>query len=83
LSAVPILLHQNCTTQRHGAKRHTHPSLLGAGHLTASAPVVEDGRCPVPTVIRLTVGDTPMRAAILERLEPPGHWLGMLRFTDE
>jgi hypothetical protein len=33
-------------------------------------------------IIRLTVDEAPVRAAILERLDPAGDWVGMLRFTD-
>jgi hypothetical protein len=32
-------------------------------------------------MIRIAVDDSPVQAAILEGLELPGYWVGMIRFT--
>ena len=49
-------------------------------HLIA---VCANDRCRARAISPLTIDDPSVQDAILERLEPTGHCLGMLRFTDE
>ena len=85
---IPAFAPINCPGRGRQAQHHDHMRQRNDDvgfspdyfHLIA---VCANDRCRARAISPLTIDDPSVQDAILERLEPTGHCLGMLRFTDE